>query len=212
MLGLALYLKLLSAVPLLPVTAGCLTSSGKSACGYHCLAAHGEVACARTAAGVCGATEKELLCWDPPDTVRVHYGDKVPRPECRTRSGAIACGYQCEAGTGEVRCAATPDGICVTTPRGITCWDPPAASYCQEPIALPRPRCITVDGYAACGYGCVARNGELACAATPGGSCQVLPSGIFCTDPESPPSCGGVPCRPDDPSTGRPWCRPPKVN
>jgi len=52
--ALVLYL-----LTLLPAVATCITSSGKTACGYHCPAAHGEVACARTAAGVCGATS----CW-----------------------------------------------------------------------------------------------------------------------------------------------------
>lgn len=203
--ALVLYL-----LTLLPAVATCITNSGKTACGYHCLAAHGEVACARTAAGVCGATDSNLVCWDPSDTVRAHYGDRVPRPECRTRGGTVVCGYHCETADSEVRCAATPDGICATTLRGVTCWDPPAASYCADQNSLPRPKCISVNGYTACGYGCLARNGELACALTPGGSCQTAPSGIVCSDPESPPLCGGQPCRPDDPVTGRPWCRPPK--
>ena len=206
----ALVLYLLTLLPASPAAPTCLTNFGKTACGYHCRAAHGEVACAKTSAGVCDATEKKLVCWDPSDIVRAHYGDAVPRPACLTRSGNIRCGYHCQASDSEIRCAWTPDGICVTTPRGVTCWDPPAASYCADNNPLPRPQCISVNGYAACGYGCLARNGELACAVTPGGSCQTARNGIACMDPESPPSCGGQPCRPDDPVTGRLWCRPPQ--
>ena len=81
----ALVLFLLTLLPAPPAAPTCLTSSGKTACGYHCRAAHGEVACAHTSAGVCDATEKKLVCWDPSDSVRAHYGDDVPRPECLTR-------------------------------------------------------------------------------------------------------------------------------
>src|SRR5580765_1644830 len=101
----ALVLQLLS---LLPVAATCLTQNGDTACGYNCLAAHGQVACARTSAGICSASTTEVLCWDPPESVRAHYGEKIPRPECLTRSGNIACGYHCEAHDDEVRCAQTP--------------------------------------------------------------------------------------------------------
>lgn len=190
----------------------CINNYGKSACGYHCVAAHGELGCARTAAGICGVTEREIVCWDPPDTVRAHYGDQVPRPQCLTRDGAIACGYRCEARDKEVRCATTPDGICTPASRGIVCWDPPHTDYCADQNPLPRPQCITVDGRAACGYGCTARNGALGCATTPGGSCQVLREQIVCTDPEVPPFCGAQPCRPDEPTTARAWCRPPPKN
>jgi len=202
---------ILQLIALLPTPSTCLTNYGKTACGYNCQAAHGDVQCARTSAGVCGFTDRELVCWDPPDSVRAHYGDKTPRPTCLPRSGQIACGYHCESRDGgEVQCAATPDGICVATSRGVTCFDPPVAAYCADDRPLPRPRCVTVDGNAACGYGCAARNGEVACAQTPGGTCTVMPNGIVCNDPESPPMCGVAPCRPDDPATGRAWCRPRK--
>ncbi len=201
---LALIFQLLQLLP-----SNCLTNSGRTACGYGCIAAHGEVGCARTSAGVCGFTDRELVCWDPPESVRAHYGDKVPPAQCMTRTGSIACGYRCASlDGGEVRCASTPDGICVATPRGVTCWDPPTAAYCLDDKPLPRPKCVTVEGNAACGYGCAARNGEIACAQTPGGMCELMPNQILCFDPESPASCGGQPCKPDDPVTGRWWCKP----
>jgi len=191
-----------------PSTSTCITNSGKTACGYGCIAAHGEVGCAQTSAGVCGATDRDLICWDPPDSVRAHYGDKAPRPKCLTRSGVIACGYQCAArDSGDVRCASTPDGVCVATSVKVTCWDPPVGAYCLDDKPLPRPKCVTIDGNAACGYGCASRSDEIECAQTPGGKCEILPDQILCHDPESPPLCGGQPCKADDPKTGRWWCR-----
>jgi hypothetical protein len=202
---------LLYSLPLAPaMSPTCMTNYGKTVCGYHCLAAHGEVACAKTSAGICGATETELTCWDPPDSVRAHYGDKVPRPKCLTRFGSIACGYDCASREGDkVYCAQTADGICVSTWREVVCWDPPIYAYCADDKPLPRPKCVTIDGHAACGYGCADRNGEIQCASTPGGRCEVVPSQIICTDPETPPMCGVQPCKPDDPTSGRWWCRPP---
>lgn len=203
----ALLLLALSTAPLLPAASSCITNYGKTVCGYHCIAAHGELGCARTSAGVCGATESELVCWDPPDSVRAHYGDHVPVAECLAKNGHLACGYHCESRDGgEVACASTPDGVCIATPRGVTCWDPPVSAYCADDKPIPRPRCLSVSGRAACGYDCRAKNGEIACASTPGGSCQILPDRVQCTDPEAPPMCGGKPCNPDDPKTGRPWC------
>ncbi len=149
----SMYMLLLHLLMLLPVTSTCITNSGKTACGYSRTAAHGEVGCARTSAGICGSTEREIVCWDPPDWVRAHYGDKVPAPGCLVRNGTIACGYRCEGRNSEARCASSPDGICVSTPNGVACWNPPASSYCAEAIHLPWPECITNDGYAACGYG-----------------------------------------------------------
>lgn len=200
---------LITVLPLLPAAASCITHAGKTACGYHCVAAHGEVGCAKTSAGVCGATEAELRCWDPPDSVRAHYGDKVPPAQCQAKQGSLACGYHCQTRDGgEVACANTPDGICVATPRGVTCWDPPVTTYCADDKPLPRPICVTQDGHAGCGYDCKARNGAIACAQTPGGRCQLLPQQILCTDPEAPPMCGSQPCRPDEPTSSRAWCRP----
>lgn len=187
-----------------------MTNYGQTACGYHCVAAHGKVACSATSAGICATTSTDVYCWDPPDWVRAHYSASdagVPRPSCEVRSGNIACGYRCTAQDSRVRCAKTPDGICRSTGREIVCWDPDPSTYCSEVIGLPRPGCIVLDGDIACGYGCMSRNGKLACAATPGGRCVTSSDGITCTDPESPPMCGYLPCRTDSRSSERSWCR-----
>jgi hypothetical protein len=124
---------------LLAPQAACLTNYGRTACGYHCLAAHGEIDCARTSAGVCDASTPHVVCWDPPDIVRAHYGSAVPAAACLMRDGEVACGYHCEAHDETVRCAATPDGVCDSTSRDVVCWDPPPSNYCVDPRPLPRP-------------------------------------------------------------------------
>jgi hypothetical protein len=188
-------------------TSTCLRNYGKTVCGYSCLAAHGAVACARTSAGICEASAASVVCWDPPDVVRVHYKTRVPRPRCLTRNGETRCGYACESHGDEVKCATTPDGICRATALGVTCWDPPPTTYCADDRPLPRPQCVALDGKVACGYQCEARHGELGCAATPAGTCQALPEGIVCSDPEPPPMCGAEPCTPEP--AERSWCPPP---
>jgi hypothetical protein len=197
---------LIHLLALLPVSATCLTNYDKTACGYSCLAAHGEVACARTPAGICSAVDNRVVCWDPPEWVRLHYGDKLPPPQCLTRDGKIACGYRCEAHDEDVACATTPDGICqYTYQNGIACWDPQPSTYCADRRALPRPECVVLDGRVACGYHCEARNGKIGCAATPGGRCTVQPDQILCWDPEPPPMCGAQAC---EGASERSWCAP----
>jgi hypothetical protein len=201
------------ALSLLPAAPTCLTNYGYTACGYGCLAAHGAVACAATPSGICTATSDAsispgVVCWDPPEWVRAHYGDKVPAPVCASRGGKTACGYHRVTHGSDVECAASPDGICRASSRGITCWDPPVSSYCADSRPLPRPQCILVDGHIACGYACEARGGRMACAASPGGRCTVLPGQILCMDPPQPPLCGYRPCTADSESSERWWCRP----
>lgn len=182
----------------------CLRTYGITACGYSCLAAHGHVACAATAHGTCAASGDSVVCWDPPDWVPAHYGDRTPRARCITRSGHTECGYHCEAHGEEVKCAQSPDGICRATALGITCWDPAPSTYCADDRRLPRPMCVALDDVVTCGYQCEARNGRMACAGTPGGTCQVMPDGIFCTDPEPPAMCDDGPC--DAAAAPRAWC------
>ena len=167
-----------------PSSPNCLTANDQTACGYHCLAAHGTVACAQTTAGVCAAVGNTVACWDPPDVVRAHYGDQVPRPQCRYAGGNFACGYHCTIQDDQVACASTPDGVCQTTYRGITCWDPPTNDYCSaDQNPLPRASCIANDGDIACGYSCIEHSGQVACAQNPGGTCKVVRDQISCWDP-----------------------------
>ena len=209
---LLIHVLAFASLPVAANTSTCVTSNGKSACGYSCVAAHGDVACARTPAGICKATSDNtaspgVVCWDPPDWVRAHYGDVVPQAECIARNGQVLCGYACAAIGNELGCAQSPDGICRASSRGVVCWDPSPSTYCADARPLPRPQCIMSDANIVCGYSCEARHGDMACASTPGGKCTVFPSQIVCTDPEPPMSCGGRPCVPDSPASPRWWCR-----
>lgn len=187
----------------------CLTGFDKTACGFQCLAAHGKVLCARTPEGVCDDSSDTVTCWDPPEGVRVHFRGQVPRPSCLSRAGKTVCGYHCQAHDNDVACAETPDGICSSSSYGITCWDPPTSAYCDDPIRLPRPKCVLHQGQTACGYQCEARGGQVRCAETPGGRCTVEHGEIFCVDPPPSSMCGAVPCRAQSFDSGRAWCPPP---
>jgi hypothetical protein len=100
---------------------GCRTAYGTTECGYHCVAAYGDVRCARTPAGVCAAAYGQLTCWDPPRSSRRARGE---RAQCVPAYGTVACGYGCVAAYGEVRCAQTPQGTCSAAYGQVTCWDP----------------------------------------------------------------------------------------
>jgi hypothetical protein len=197
---------------ILPATPAstCTTNNGKTACGYRCLAAHGDLACAQTPLGICratsdGATNPGVVCWDPPESVRLHYGDRAPPPDCVMRRGELTCGYRCQASGDNAECAQTPDGVCRASSRGVVCWDPASNLYCAGNGSLPRPQCIVNDGEIACGYNCEARGGQLACAQTPAGRCTYNYGSFECIDPPGPAMCGAMPC---DPRTDtRAWCR-----
>ncbi len=217
MSGLGMFVAplLVALLPLLPVQSTCLTNYGRTVCGYRCLAAHGDVACAKTPHGICKATsdapangQPGVVCWDPPETVRIHYGDKTPLADCVMRRGELTCGYQCQALGDMAKCATTPDGVCRASSRGIVCWDPPPTNYCADDRALPRAQCILSDGDIACGYNCEGRGGQLACATTPTGRCTWTGSTFVCSDPSPPPFCGGRPCDPDRAGSERSWCTP----
>ena len=182
----------------------CLNQYGKTACGYQCLAAHGEVACANTPDGICNADGGTVTCWDPPESVRAYYRDRVPRPECRSRAGKVACGYRCQTHDNDVACATTPEGICGVSYDGITCWDPPTWAWCGA-SRMPRASCVTLDHQTACGYQCVARSGHVGCASTPGGSCTTERGNVICIDPPPLPPCATSPCT--DETLIPTWCR-----
>jgi hypothetical protein len=188
-----------------PAPYRCITVYGRTECGYRCEATNGDVGCAATPAGVCVTTGGKLTCWDPPEWVRAHYRERLPTPECLTKSGETACGYHCWSHDGDVQCAESPDGVCGNSRDEIKCWDPSPATYCVETgRPLPRPRCVVYDGQIACGYNCETRNGEVACAQTPAGKCIAEHGEVRCFDPPAPVLCEpGKPCAAVD---SRSWC------
>jgi hypothetical protein len=172
----------LCATSALAQNAECKTASGLTACGYHCVAASGQVKCAQTPGGICTAQNGVVTCWDPP--MHVLPLAQGIRPECKTVSGVTACGFHCEARFGQVKCAQTPAGSCTANNSQVTCWDGP--SSLPNPNVLARPECKTAYGATVCGFACTAAYGEIACAATAQGACMAAYGKIVCWDP---PSC-----------------------
>ncbi|HVU01676.1 MAG TPA: hypothetical protein VHE30_07990 [Polyangiaceae bacterium] len=161
----------------------CLTSSGKTACGYHCLASDGDVRCSQSPDGVCSATSGVVTCWDPPPLLRRMLGSRLPKPSCESISGQTACGYACQTNSDHVACAQTPFGACGATDGKLVCWDPPGAVVATLRAGTPLAECITNSGKIACGYHCQAYDGVVRCAQTPQGTCSVEQSHLVCWDP-----------------------------
>jgi hypothetical protein len=67
-----------------------------------------------------------MVCNDPrPEDFRRPPED-LPAMECTHAYDRIGCGYACEYGRGEVKCARSPDGMCSLDPSGaVVCFDPP---------------------------------------------------------------------------------------
>lgn len=97
----------------------CKSAYGKTVCGHHCVAAFGDVQCARTHLGACEVAFGKITCADPPRWVLAD--PDAPAMRCQTAYGKTACGYSCQAGYGEVRCADTPDGVCQAAFGKVSC-------------------------------------------------------------------------------------------
>jgi hypothetical protein len=104
------------------------------------------------------------------------------RKECKSAYGTTVCGYHCVAEYGEVRCAATPMGACITSYGQVVCWDPEPEVAQAYGRRGPPGQCIAEYGSVACGYNCVASYGQLRCARTPDDICQANYGQIQCTD------------------------------
>ena len=168
----------------LELTPNCLTSEGRTACGFHCLASSGEVRCSQTANGVCVAGAGTVACWDPPPLLRsVFFLERIPRAHCVISAGQIACGYQCVANYDRVQCAQTPFGACKANEGQLVCWDPPVQVISTYLEATRPAVCVSNYGKVACGYGCVANYGVVRCAKTPEGFCRAERDLVFCWDP-----------------------------
>lgn len=163
--------------------AECLTSSGKTACGFHCVGASGDVRCSQTPEGVCSVASGIVVCWDPPPVLRRVFGERFPPPTCVTTSYQTACGYSCEMSNDRAQCAQTPFGECQVSEGKLVCWDPPATVVLAKRQRTPVAECISSSGKVRCGYHCLAHDGALRCAETPDGSCSVEQGALVCWDP-----------------------------
>ena len=106
------------------------------------------------------------------------------KPGCRTVDGRTDCGWQCRHDSLRgVQCAKTEAGRCFTVDGQVACFDPPAHVTRVFAGSLPEPTCLARDGRVACGYGCVAGNGEVRCAQTPRGTCTSRAGEVVCADP-----------------------------
>jgi hypothetical protein len=161
----------------------CLTTSGKTACGYNCIGSDGEVKCSQTPAGVCSAASGVVACWDPPPVLYRVFGQRLPKAECVSTFGQTACGYACEVSSDRVQCAQTPFGVCRAREGRIVCADPPAAVMLTWRLKTPEPECISNGGNIACGYHCLAHEGVQRCAQSPEGTCSVEQGTLICWDP-----------------------------
>ena len=181
-----LSLLLLSAVTGQVPAERCLSEYGSTKCGYDCVAAYGEIKCARTPLGVCKSSYGQIRCWDPQPSVVAAYGHRAQPAQCIANYGEIACGWSCVANYGQLKCAQTPAGVCVANAGQLHCEDPQLEYEAprrerrpQDP--LPQAQCLSEYGKTVCGYGCVANYGQIRCSAVPGGVCAAAYGKITCS-------------------------------
>lgn len=161
----------------------CLTSEGKTACGYHCTASSGQVQCSQTPQGICVVGTGTVACWDPPPLLHGLFPVRFPRPQCIVSAGQIACGYQCIANYDRVECSQTPFGACKANEGRLVCWDPPIQVIAAEGERTRPATCVANYGKVGCGYSCVANYGVVRCAKTPQGFCRSERDQVICWDP-----------------------------
>jgi len=170
--------------------AECKSAYGKTECGYGCVAAYGEVRCAKTPEGRCQAAYGEVTCWDPEDDgprrePDRRHGRRDALPDgakCESAYGQTACGFDCVAAYGEVKCAQSAMGVCASAYGKVLCWDPPSRVRRAFRERGPKAACETAYGKIGCGYGCTAAYGEIGCASAPGGVCEAAYGKVTCSE------------------------------
>lgn len=165
----------------------CVTSGLNQACGYSCRAELDQARCAQTPEGFCTRVEQQLVCWDPPEEVRLHPTSPAPKPACHAKYRDVACGYACVTSPNHLACAQTPYGVCATRFDEVQCWDPsPAALHHFSAKELAGARCVQTDQGFACGWDCKKSYQQVQCAQTPKGGCSVNEGRLTCFDPPLP--------------------------
>jgi len=161
--------------------AECKSGFGTTQCGYHCVAAFGQVRCASSPMGACLAAYGNVVCWDPPMAMGRHR-QAGPAAQCLAAYGAIACGYRCVSAYGRVRCASSPMGNCLAAYGEVACWDPPLAARRAYHDRGPAGQCVAEYGTIACGYHCAAAHGQVQCAPTPEATCTAAYGQVVCSE------------------------------
>lgn len=178
-----------------PPTPECISSRGRTVCGFQCKTSASDLDCAQTPYGTCEVTNGGVYCWDPPRVV-IHHPPRTPvSPECKSVRGKVACGFNCRLSNGEVACNNTPYGVCTTHFGKLVCWDPPESVIHEYAEATPRPWCVNASEDIACGFDCKSTRTEARCASTPRGVCKLVDQQFTCFDPPSLLHCvhGGPP-------------------
>ena len=160
----------------------CVTSSGQTACGYHCVANYDQVQCAQTPFGACRANEGKVACWDPPAAVLASRQETTPKASCEIGFGKVNCGYHCIANHGVVRCAETPDGTCRAERDTVYCWDPPLDATGAVWSAASELACIQAGTDRSCGFRCLAIPNQGRCGPSRADSCRVKEDKIECVE------------------------------
>lgn len=163
----------------------CVSAYGKTACGYNCVAAYGDVKCADWSGGTCEAAFGTITCGPPAPTVvhtrRPHYSASSEEAKCLSAFGKTACGWDCKAAFGDVKCADWPGGACEAAFGQVVCGPHPPA-YARH--HGQKASCVAAFGQIACGWSCEAAFGKVSCASTPQGRCEVAFGEITCWDPQ----------------------------
>jgi hypothetical protein len=184
MLSSAIVLSLLSQSAPVPE---CHTSGASQACGFHCRAELNQAKCSQTPEGFCENVEQHLVCWDPPEEVRLH-GVPGVKASCQVKFREVVCGFTCATSETHLACTQTPWGVCSTRFDSVACWDPsPEVIHAVPPGELVGAKCVQTDDGVACGWDCKTSYQQVACAQSPRGKCVVNEGHIACFDPPLPP-------------------------
>lgn len=111
---------------------------------------------------------------------------QVPAQKCLSEYGQTKCGYACTAGSGQVKCAASPLGACAAAYGKVVCWDPSPDVVQAHARRTGPASCLAQYGKIACGWSCAAGAGDVKCAATPLGACLADNGKVVCSDPPAP--------------------------
>jgi hypothetical protein len=115
-----------------------------------------------------------ILAW-------ISLASAQPESVCLTQFGQTACGYDCKAAYGQVRCAQTAYGSCHAAYGQVGCGPAPVDNTPGRD--WPRAQCLARYGQIACGYDCKAGYGQVGCSPVPWGTCIAAFDGVTCYQP-----------------------------